>query len=219
MSNVIDPIKYLHRRGMMVVLSSPSGAGKSSLAKEILQRNHKMALSISVTTRTPRPNEVDGKDYHFIAEDKFESLRESGDLLEWAKVFGNYYGTLKKPVTQSLENAQDVMFDIDWQGTQQISQNMEERVVSIFILPPSINELERRLQKRAGDSEGVIKYRMAQAASEISHWAEYDYVIVNKDFEESLVAMQSIINAERLKRSRQIGLSSFIKSLTEEQLD
>lgn len=216
MAQVIDPIKYFHRRGMMVVVSSPSGAGKSSLAKEILDRNPKMVLSVSVTTRQPRPNEQHGKDYFFVSDQEFEKMRDAGDLLEWAKVFGNYYGTPKKAVAEALENAQDVMFDIDWQGTQQISQNMAEKVVSIFILPPSIEELENRLQKRAGDSEEVIKDRMSQAASEISHWAEYGYIIINKDFEESLVSIQSIINAERLKRHRQTGLSSFIKSLTDD---
>jgi guanylate kinase len=216
MSQVIDPIKYLHRRGMMIVLSSPSGAGKSSLAREILARNPKMMLSVSVTTRAPRPNETDGKDYYFVSQEEFEKMRDEGSLLEWAKVFGNYYGTPKKAVTEALENAQDVMFDIDWQGTQQISQNMEEKVVSIFILPPSIKELEGRLQKRAEDSDDIIKDRMSQAASEISHWAEYDYVIINKDFEESIISIQSIVNAERLKRNRQVGLSSFIKSLTYE---
>ncbi len=216
MKQVIDPIKFLHRRGMMVVLSSPSGAGKSSLAKEILERNPSMALSISITTRQPRPNEEHGKDYLFVSEKEFEKMRDEGALLESAKVFGNYYGTPKKAVSDALENAKDVMFDIDWQGTQQISQNMEERVVSIFILPPSITELENRLQKRAGDSDEIIKDRMSQAASEISHWAEYDYVIINKDFEESLISIQSIINAERLKRNRQIGLSTFIKSLSKD---
>jgi len=216
MKQVIDPIKFLHRRGMMVVLSSPSGAGKSSLAKEILERNNSMALSVSITTRQPRPNEQHGKDYLFVSDLEFEKMRDEGALLESAKVFGNYYGTPKKAVSDALENAKDVMFDIDWQGTQQVSQNMEERVVSIFILPPSITELESRLQKRAGDSDEIIKDRMSQAASEISHWAEYDYVIINKDFEESLISIQSIINAERLKRNRQVGLSTFIKSLSKD---
>lgn len=217
MSHVIDPIKYIHRRGMMIVLSSPSGAGKSSLAKEILDRNSKITLSVSYTTRPPRPTEVDGKDYHFISQDQFEKMRDEGKFLEWAKVFGNYYATPKKAVEDALDDAYDILFDIDWQGTQQIAQNMAEKAVNIFILPPSIEELESRLNKRAEDSEDIIQARMTQAAGEISHWAEYDYVIINKDFEESLISIQSIINAERLKRKRQVGLAAFVKTLTDNE--
>lgn len=204
---------YVTRRGIMMVLSSPSGAGKSTLAKKLLESNETMKLSVSHTTRPPRPHEVDGKDYNFCALEEFETLKEQGDFLETAKVFGNFYGTLKAPVKEALHTGYDVLFDIDWQGTQQLAQKMGERVVSIFVLPPSMVELERRLHHRAGDSDEIIDLRMSQAASEISHWAEYDYVIVNNCLDESLAHIHDILKAERLRRERQWGLSNFIAAL------
>lgn len=200
----------------MLVLSSPSGAGKTTIAKRLLERNPNMKLSVSNTTREPRPNEVDGRDYRFCTIEHFESLKEQGEFLESAKVFGNYYGTPRTPVDNALSRGEDVLFDIDWQGTQQLAQKMGERVVSIFVLPPSMVELEKRLHNRSEDSEDVIHTRMAQAANEISHWAEYDYVIVNNDLEESLASIDAILHAERLRRGRQKGLANFIQALTSE---
>jgi len=208
---------YVTRRGIMMVLSSPSGAGKTTLARRLLTKHTNMRLSVSYTTRSPRPNEVEGRDYHFCSIDAFERLKEQGEFLESAKVFGHFYGTPKSAVKTALAAGQDVLFDIDWQGTQHLAQHMGEQVVSIFVLPPSMVELRERLYRRSEDSEQTIAVRMSEAASEISHWAEYDYVIVNYSLEKSLESIESILNAQRLRRGRQIGLSNFINALVSER--
>jgi guanylate kinase len=199
----------------MFVLSSPSGAGKTTLSKMLLGSDRNLVMSISATTRARRPNEVDGQDYHFISTEEFESRIRSGAFLEYAIVFGHHYGTPRAPVMEALGSGRDVLFDIDWQGTQQLKQQRDD-VVSVFVLPPSRRELERRLRARAQDAEDVVARRMAKADDEISHWAEYDYVLVNEEVERALLQLQTILSAERLKRSRQIGISSFITSLTGE---
>ncbi|MCB1379551.1 MAG: guanylate kinase [Alphaproteobacteria bacterium] len=202
------------RRGLLLIMSSPSGAGKSTLSRKLLAADRNITMSISVTTRKPRPGEVDGKDYHFIDKTTFARLRDSGDLLEYAEVFGNYYGTPKKPVEEALLKGRDVLFDIDWQGTQQLVQAMEDDVVRIFILPPSAEELRERLIRRAQDSASVVAKRMAEASCEISHWPEYDYVIVNDDIEAADRQIAAILMAERLRRRRRIGLTHFVRELT-----
>lgn len=205
------------RRGLMLVLSSPSGAGKTTISRRLLERDANIAMSISVTTRPKRPGEVQGRDYHFIDPQKFEEMRSRGELLESAKVFGHYYGTPLAPVKQSLEAGRDVLFDIDWQGTQQLAEKARDDLVSVFVLPPSTGELERRLRARAQDSDDVVAGRMARAADEMSHWREYDYIIVNRDIEESVQAVQAVLTAERFRRDRQIGLHEFVKGLREGQ--
>ena len=201
------------RRGLMFILSSPSGAGKTTLADRLLKKEDQMTLSVSATTRERRPGEVHGQDYYFVAEDEFFRMRDAGDLLEWANVFGHFYGTPRSLVEDTLSKGQDVLFDIDWQGAQQLSQIAGEDVVKVFILPPSREELEKRLRRRAQDSEEVVQKRMAKADAEISHWAEYDYVIINYDLDESEKLLSSILFAERLKRRRQIGLSDIVKDM------
>ena len=203
----------ISRRGLMVVFSSPSGAGKSTISKEILGIHEKLTMSISATTRPMRPGESNGKDYVFIDQSEFDQMVLKGELLEYATVFGHSYGTLSSAVEVALSKGHDVMFDVDWQGTQQLKQNAREDLVSIFILPPSIKELERRLYERAQDSEEVVKERMAKATSEMSHWAEYDYVIINDKLVESVEQVGSILAAERLRRDRRVGLSDFIRKL------
>ena len=200
----------LTRRGLMLVLSSPSGAGKTSISREVLARDEKISLSISATTRPRRPGEVNGEDYIFVDKTSFDLMVNRRELLEHAKVFDHYYGSPRAPVELSLKNGHDVLFDIDWQGTQQLAEAARGDLVSIFILPPSTAELDRRLHKRAQDSELVITERMARAANEMTHWSEYDYVIVNSSFEESVKQVQYILNAERLKRPRLVGLSDFV---------
>ena len=202
------------RRGLMLVLSSPSGAGKTTLSRRLLQEDRDIDLSISVTTRKPRPGEIDGHDYRFVDDATFDGMLKNDKLLEWATVFGNRYGTPRAPVMTSLQSGRDVLFDIDWQGTQQLNEKARTDVVSIFVLPPSIAELERRLSMRAQDDESVIKQRMARAGDELSHWAEYDYVIVNDTFDRAFSQVSSILSAERLKRQRQPGLSAFVRTLT-----
>ena len=201
------------RRGLMLVFSSPSGAGKSTISKAILGIHENLAMSISATTRPIRPGEVDGKDYIFIDQAKFDQMVERRELLEYATVFGNSYGTPRAPVEEALSHGYDVMFDVDWQGTQQLKQNAREDLVSIFILPPTIVELERRLYARAQDTAEVVKGRMAKATSEMSHWAEYDYVIINHDLDESVKQVEAILAAERLRRDRRIGLGEFVREL------
>lgn len=203
----------LARRGLMLVLSSPSGAGKTTLTRMLLDQDASIANSVSVTTRTPRPGEIDGMHYHFIDQAAFEALRDAGGLLEWARVFDNYYGTPRAPMESALSSGRDVVFDIDWQGTQQLRQEKRSDLVSVFILPPSRAELERRLRARAQDPEDVIAKRMARATDEMSHWAEYDYVIVNNNLDESLEAIRQILGAERLRRERRIGLGAFVRGL------
>jgi len=201
------------RRGLMLVLSSPSGAGKTTLSRRLLAEDKGVALSVSVTTRKMRPGEVDGRDYHFIDRGRFDALVESRDLLEWAEVFDNYYGTPKKPVMEALAAGRDVLFDVDWQGTQQLRDKAPKDIVSIFVLPPSIPELEKRLHRRAQDDYETIHRRMAKAADEMSHWAEYDYVIINRELEQAFAEVKAILAAERLKRERQPGLSDFVRGL------
>ena len=205
----------IERRGLLLVISSPSGAGKTTLTRRLLDSDPSITMSVSVTTRAPRPGEVDGKDYLFISMEKFNAMRDSGELLEWAEVFGNCYGTPKAPVQASLAVGRDVLFDIDWQGTQQLAQVMPEDLVRIFILPPSAEDLRDRLIRRAQDSVVTVAKRMAEAAREISHWAEYDYVIVNHDLETSDREIRAILEAERLKRKRRTGLTAFVRALSE----
>lgn len=201
------------RRGLMVVLSSPSGAGKSTLSRLLLEQDPGLRLSISVTTRPRRPSEIDHVHYHFVTPREFERMRERGELLEWAEVHGNRYGTPRDPVEQALEDGADVLFDIDWQGAQQLEKNALNDLVRVFILPPSTGELENRLRTRAQDSDEVVARRMAKAGDEMSHWAEYDYVIINRDRTQALGEVQAILAAERLRRTRQIGLTDFVAGL------
>jgi guanylate kinase len=205
--------KKIARRGLMFVLSSPSGAGKTTLSRLLLKSDRKIALSVSVTTRPKRPGEVDGRDYHFIDRARFDAMVRKNELLEWAEVFGHRYGTPRRPVTKALQDGRDVLFDIDWQGTQQLREKARDDLVSVFILPPTAKELERRLKTRAQDSKAVILARMAKAGGEMSHWPEYDYVIVNRDKDEAFAEARAILAAERLKRERQIGLSDFVRSV------
>jgi guanylate kinase len=203
------------RRGLMLVLSSPSGAGKTTLSRRLLASDDAIDLSISVTTRPPRPGEVDGRDYHFIDRSQFDAMVARGELLEWAQVFGNRYGTPRGPVEKALASGRDVLFDIDWQGTQQLSEKGRADLVSVFVLPPSIPDLEQRLRSRAQDAEDVIHARMAKAGDEMSHWAEYDYVVINREIADAFEDVRTILGAERLKRERQPGLSAFVRSLQE----
>ncbi len=201
------------RRGLMFILSSPSGAGKTTLADRLLKKDDEIELSVSATTRTRRPGETHGHDYYFVSDDEFERMRGNNEFLEWANVFGNYYGTPRAMVEDTLRSGKDVLFDIDWQGAQQLDEVAGEDVVKVFILPPSRDELERRLRKRAQDTEEVVQKRMAKADAEMSHWAEYDYVIINYDLDESEELLRSILFAERLKRRRQIGLAAIVKDM------
>lgn len=203
----------ISRRGLMLVLSSPSGAGKTTLSRRLLDNDRNISLSVSATTRAMRPGEVHGKDYHFLSREEFDVWLAEGKFLEHATVFGNRYGTPSHLVTDELRAGRDVLFDIDWQGTQQLKEKMRDDLVSIFILPPSHDELERRLRTRAQDSDEIVAGRMAKAADEISHWPEYDYVIVNNDVEKALADIQAVLNAERLRRSRQTGISEFVGRL------
>lgn len=204
-----------NRRGLMIVLSSPSGAGKTTLTRKLLAAHADMSMSVSATTRKPRPGEVDGHDYYFVTKDKFSEMIENEDFLEHAKVFDNYYGTPRGPVEEALMDGRDVIFDIDWQGAQQLEQAAVEDLVKIFILPPDMRALESRLRTRAQDSDDVIAKRMSKSEAEISHWSEYDYIIVNEDIETALSELQSIVMAERMKRRRQSWLGPFIKALVE----
>ena len=197
----------------MLVLSSPSGAGKTTLSRMLLRADRRLELSVSVTTRPQRRGEIDGRDYHFIDLGRFETMVKSRQLLEWAEVFGHCYGTPRAPVENALRAGRDVLFDIDWQGTQQLREKARDDLVSVFILPPTAKELERRLQRRAQDTRAIIRTRMAKAAGEMSHWPEYDYVIVNRDKQEAFAEVRAILAAERRKRERQIGLSGFVRDL------
>ena len=204
----------ISRRGLLLVMSSPSGAGKSTLSRRLLASDRNVTMSVSVTTRPPRPGESHGKDYHFITKDEFTRQRDAGQLLEHAEVFGNFYGTPRAPVEEALAKGRDVLFDIDWQGTQQLAQAMEGDLVRIFILPPSAEELRERLIRRAQDSSSVVAKRMAEASREISHWPEYDYVIVNETLETASQQIAAILTAERLRRRRRTGLTQFVRDLT-----
>ena len=203
------------RRGLMLVLSSPSGAGKTSISRRILAEDNDLELSVSVTTRKRRPGEVEGKDYHFVTADDFHMMINNREMLEYANVFDHYYGTPATPVMAALVEGRDVLFDIDWQGTQQLAEHAGEDLIRVFILPPSTRELERRLKTRAQDSASVVANRMAKAMDEISHYPEYDYIIVNTVLEDSVANLRSILTSERLKRKRILGLTDFIKQLRE----
>jgi len=205
------------RRGLMLVLSSPSGAGKTTISRAMLERDNNLVMSVSVTTRDKRREEVAVEDYNFIDKIEFNLMVNRKELLEYAKVFDNYYGTPRAPVEAELEKGRDVLFDVDWQGAQQLEQNARDDLVGIFILPPSTAELERRLHGRAQDSDEVVANRMAKAADEMSHWDAYNYIIINNDLEESVIKVQAILLAERLRRKRQTGLAEFVKGLREGQ--
>ena len=205
----------LHRRGLMFILSSPSGAGKTTIAKRLLaEEGHDLKLSVSVTTRPMRPGEVEGRDYHFVDRTEFDRLVETEAFYEWAEVFGHCYGTPKAHIRDELKRGEDFLFDIDWQGTQQLYQRAQGDVVRVFLLPPSIAELEQRLRSRGTDSEEVIRGRMDRARAEISHWDAYDYVIINDDIEACFAKVREILEAERMRRLRQTGLIDFVRELT-----
>jgi len=206
-------MKQIERRGLMLVLSSPSGAGKTTISRKLMGQDSNLTLSLSYTTRPPRDGEVDGKHYHFTSEENFKEMMYLDKFLEHAIVFGNHYGTEKEPVKKALQAGQDVLFDIDWQGTQQLRQAARSDVVSIFVLPPSWQELEARLHTRAKDTKETIDYRMSRAHGEIQHWAEYDYILINEDIEETVKRVRHILESERLRRERQTGLTEFIRSL------
>lgn len=207
-----DPIQ-LERRGLLYVLSSPSGAGKSTIARKLLEADNEISMSVSATTRPIRPGEEDGEHYHFVDDAGFDKLVEDDALLEWAQVFGNRYGTLRTEVESAFENGRDVLLDVDWQGAQQLKA-LDSDTVRVFILPPSMEELEKRLRGRRTDSDEVIAGRMERAAAEISHWPEYDYILVNDDVEACAAKALAILNAERLKKARRIGLADFVRGLT-----
>lgn len=215
-SAVGSTVPNIARRGLLYILSSPSGAGKTTLARRLLASDAGIAMSVSVTTRKARPGEVEGHDYHFVDRNRFEAMKDGRELLEWARVFDNYYGTPTAPVVAAIEAGKDVLFDIDWQGAQQLSEKMAGDVVRVFVLPPSGTVLEQRLRSRAQDPPEVVARRMSEASAEISHWAEYDYVIVNHDIEHSFNELQAILQAERLKRDRQPDLSDFVRNLNRE---
>ena len=203
----------ISRRGILLVLSSPSGAGKTTLTRNLLDQEQKVALSISVTTRERRHREIEGVHYLFRNKRQFEVMRDSGELLEWAEVHGNYYGTPREPVEQALASGRDVLFDIDWQGTRQLLEKMRDDVVTVFVLPPSADELKARLERRAEDSASVIAHRLQNAVEEISHWREYDYILVNRDLNESFARLQAILTAERLKRVKMLDIEAFAEKL------
>ena len=208
-----DHNQMISRRGLMLVLSSPSGAGKSSISRHLLEQDSNLYLSVSATSRKRRPGEVEGRDYSFVSTEEFQLMINRGDFYEYAKVFDNYYGTPKAPVEAKMQEGKDVLFDIDWQGTQQMKAQARYDLVSVFILPPSIAELEKRLNKRGQDTAEVVAKRMSKAADEMSHYPEYDYIIVNENLEASVGQVQAILAAERLKRDRLTGLTGFMKSL------
>ncbi len=203
----------IERRGLMLVLSSPSGAGKTTISRKLLDRDDNLTLSVSATTRPMRPGETEGVDYLFVDQARFDAMVAEGAFLEHATVFEHCYGTPRAAVEAALSAGRDVLFDIDWQGTQQVAEKAREDLVGVFILPPSTGELERRLRARAQDPDAVVRGRMAKAADEMSHWAEYDYIVVNEDVEKSVAAVQSILEAERLRRDRRVGLHDFVESL------
>jgi len=204
------------RRGLMLVLSSPSGAGKTTLSRRLLQSDPGIVMSVSATTRPPRPNEIDGQDYFFVTPEKFDGMAANGEFLEHALVFGHKYGTPRAPVMKALDEGKDVLFDIDWQGTQQLKQQARDDLASVFVVPPSKAELERRLRIRAQDSEDVVHQRMAKASDELSHWAEYDYLLMNDDIQHAMGKLEEILRVERSRRARQPGLAEFVQRLMRE---
>jgi guanylate kinase len=201
------------RRGLLLVLSSPSGAGKTTITRRLVERDGNLSVSVSATTRPPRANEVDGRDYYFVRDARFDEMVRKGELLEHATVFGNRYGTPRAPVDAALAAGRDIVSDIDWQGTQQLAQTVRGDLVAVFVLPPSMEALEERLRRRAQDSDEVVRQRMSKSADEMSHWPEYDYVIVNRDLDASVDQAEAILTAERLKRERQVGLAEFVNRL------
>jgi guanylate kinase len=207
-----DP-STIHRRGFLLVLSSPSGAGKTTITRRLLARDPSLALSISVTTRPARPGEVDGRDYLFIDQERFDAMVAQGQLLEHAVVFSHHYGTPRQPIEAALAAGRDIVTDIDWQGTQQLGESVRDDIVTVFVLPPSLAALETRLRRRAQDSDAVVAQRMAKSAEEMSHWSEYEYVIVNRDLDRSVAEVEAIVTAERLRRRRQLGLAEFVNRL------
>jgi guanylate kinase len=212
----MSAVPEIARRGIMLVVSSPSGAGKTTLTRTLLEQEENVGLSISVTTRPRRASEIDGVHYHFISKRRFEGMRDADELLEWAEVHGNYYGTPREPVEAALAAGRDMLFDIDWQGTQQLYAKMRADVVSVFVLPPSAAELKVRLERRAEDSADTIVRRLRNAAEEIPHWTEYDYVLVNRDLDKSFGRLRAILTAERLKRVLKPNLQSFVAELLAE---
>ena len=207
----LDRLIAGRRRGLMLVMSSPSGAGKTSISRAVMELEPELAMSISVTTRPKRPAEIDGRDYHFITRDRFTDMVAAGDLLEHALVYGHHYGTPRAPVETALAAGRDVLFDIDWQGAQQLREAAGDDMVGVFILPPSTDELAARLRTRAQDSEETVRYRLTQVANDVTHWPEYDYVLINRELERSVAAVRAILAAERLRRVRQPGLGEFVK--------
>jgi guanylate kinase len=208
----VPPIA-IRRRGFLLVLSSPSGAGKTTIRRRLVERDPTLSLSVSVTTRPPRPGEVDGHHYRFIDEARYDAMVEGGELLEHATVFGHSYGTPRAPIDAAIAAGRDVVTDIDWQGTQQLSENLRSDLVTVFVLPPTLAALESRLKTRAQDSAQVVAARMAKSAEEMSHWSEYDYVIVNDELDDSVAQVEAIVTAERLRRTRQLGLAEFVNRL------
>ena len=211
------PLTKIARRGLMLVISSPSGAGKSTISRALMEADPTLGMSVSVTTRPRRPSEIAGRHYHFISVREFERLRDSDALLEWAEVHGNFYGTPREPVELAMAEGRDMLFEIDWQGARQLQEKMTADVVSIYVLPPTMTELQSRLHRRAEDTEEVIRTRLINSRSEIEHWREYDYIIVNEDLDTAFDAVQSIVKAERLRRDRRQGLFDFVRGLLEEE--
>ncbi len=207
------PPATIHRRGFLLVLSSPSGAGKTTITRHLLERDPALSLSVSVTTRPPRPGEIDGRDYRFIDQARFDAMVARAELFEHATVFGHCYGTPRQPIEAALATGSDIVTDIDWQGTQQLAESVPHDLVTVFVLPPSMAALESRLHRRAQDSAAVVAARMEKSAEEMSHWSEYEYVIVNREIDESVAEVQAIVTAERLRRSRQLGLADFVNRL------
>jgi guanylate kinase len=205
--------REIRRRGIMLVLSSPSGAGKTTLTRNLLEQEENVSLSISVTTRERRPSEIEGVHYFFLSKRRFENMRDSGDLLEWAEVHGNFYGTPREPVEKALAEGRDVLFDIDWQGTRQLLEKMRDDVVTVFVLPPTAEELKARLERRAEDSKVIIAQRLQNAFEEIAHWREYDYILVNRDLDKSFARLRAILTAERLKRVKMLDLENFVEAI------
>jgi guanylate kinase len=208
-----EPTAAIHRLGFLLVLSSPSGAGKTTITRRLLERDSTLSLSVSVTTRPARPGEIEGRDYFFIDPPRFDSMIAAGELLEHATVFGHRYGTPRRPIEAALGQGRDIVTDIDWQGTQQLGATLPHDLVTVFVLPPTMAALEVRLRQRAQDSAAVVAGRMAKSAEEMSHWSEYDYVIVNRELDDSVAAVEAIVTAERLKRTRQLGLADFVNRL------
>ncbi|EMS98455.1 guanylate kinase [Agrobacterium tumefaciens str. Cherry 2E-2-2] len=217
MASVNNSPVTIARRGLMLVISSPSGAGKSTIARNLLDKDKNIGLSVSVTTRPRRQSEIDGIHYHFISKRDFERLRDSDALLEWAEVHGNFYGTPRGPVEDAMAAGRDMLFDIDWQGAEQLQDKMKADVVSIFILPPTMTELQSRLHRRAEDTEEVIKTRLLNSRAEIEHWRDYDYVILNDDLQAAFEAVEAIVKAERVRRDRRHGMFDFVRALLEEE--